>query len=207
MDLQKIISALRAGETVEAVVEREQLDLAQVTRELATLAHNGVDWARKPRRGRPPKPLLCGQQAYILAAYTRTPNVALADISLRVRVSLPRVKRVLTEMGVFRSSEPIDGADRRTRLLSAVGGYLSGEKVTAIHTRTEITPSELYKALRARGITLRSQTHQGGHYGADALSPTVVVDADADADEPAPVHDDILRAGTGPTTAADPSVE
>jgi hypothetical protein len=111
-----------------------------------------------PHVGRPRQPLLIGQRSYVLFAYSNKLKTQL-DIAARIGVALPRVHRLLVERGLHVPQR--HGAAAHTNAVKkAVRMYLSGATIDSIVQTTGVVVSELYKALHARNIPLRSKVQK-----------------------------------------------
>lgn len=104
--------------------------------------------------GRPREPLLVGQRAYAVFAYS-THRKNQLDIAARIRVALPRVHRFLIEKGLH-TPFTHDTPEHRQTVDQALKMYVSGAPIRGILGETGVVVSELYKALHNTGIPLRS---------------------------------------------------
>lgn len=105
--------------------------------------------------GRPRIPLLIGQRTYVEFAYRHRMKTQL-DIAAKINVALPRVHRFLVERGLHTPTH--HGTTAYTNTVNyAVELYVRGAPVAKILQETGLVSSELYKALHARSIPLRTR--------------------------------------------------
>lgn len=110
--------------------------------------------------GRPRVPLLIGQRTYVEFAYTRRLKTQL-DIAAKIRVALPRVHRYLVEKGLHTPLRHGTAAHSNAVQL-AVDLYVMGTPVQSIVETTGLVVSEVYKALHAHNIPLRTKSKKKG---------------------------------------------
>ena len=104
--------------------------------------------------GRPRVPLLVGQRIYAQSAYPIHIRTQL-DLASRIGASLPRVRRFLVDTGLH---VPIrhHSSDYSSAVNQAVRMYIEGIPVAELIEESGVVVSELYKALRRRGVPLRT---------------------------------------------------